>query len=117
MRGFQLDKNGDVIIDGGAIQFVEGAELLRQTVEAVLGTNKGEWMFNAEEGISYRDIFTKNPDKNIIREELLDALRQCDESFVIEDFACFINESRHLVLTFSARRGSGEVITGGYEYA
>lgn len=38
---------------------VHGAELTRQTAEAVLGTNKGEWSLNVEEGINFSNILGK----------------------------------------------------------
>ena len=58
MKGFELS-NGDVVIENGEIQMVSGAELTRQTVETVLGTNKGEWFFNADEGITFSNILGK----------------------------------------------------------
>ena len=38
---------------------VHGAELTRQTVECVLGTNKGEWSLNVDEGINFKNILGK----------------------------------------------------------
>ena len=58
MKGFELS-NGDVVIKNGEIQMVSGAELTRQTVETVLGTNKGEWFFNVDEGITFSNILGK----------------------------------------------------------
>lgn len=58
MKGFEL-LNGDVVIKNGEIQMVSGAELLRQTVETVLNTNKGEWFFDIDEGITFSNILGK----------------------------------------------------------
>lgn len=38
---------------------VHGAEFTRQTVECVLGTNKGEWSLNVDEGINFSNILGK----------------------------------------------------------
>lgn len=58
MTGFQL-KNGDVVIENNEIQMVSDAELIRQTVETVLNTNKGEWFFDEDEGINFDNILGK----------------------------------------------------------
>ena len=58
MKGFML-KNGDLSISNGEIDIVEGAELTAQTIGSVLSTNKGEWLFNAEEGIDFDVILGK----------------------------------------------------------
>ena len=53
MKGFKLDNNGDVIIQNRKIEMTDGNDLIRQTVQTVLGTNKGEWDFNPDEGITF----------------------------------------------------------------
>lgn len=66
MKGFAL-KDGDLLIENGDIQIVTGAELIRQTAEMVLGTNKGEFPLNIDEGIDFSNIFgtaQQMPDKN-----------------------------------------------------
>lgn len=59
MQGFKLN-NGDVVIENGEIQMTSGADLLRQTVETVLNTNKGEWWLNTDEGITFSNILGKH---------------------------------------------------------
>ena len=59
MKGFKLTSSGDVEIKNNQIQMIDGNELLRQTVECVLGTNKGEWFLNPDEGINFRNILGK----------------------------------------------------------
>lgn len=56
-----MDENGDISIVNGRIEMIEGSELLAQTVQSVLGTNKGEWVLNKEEGINFRNILGKSP--------------------------------------------------------
>ena len=48
-----------MLIESGDIQMVHGAEYLRQTAECVLGTNKGEWSLNIDEGINFTNILGK----------------------------------------------------------
>lgn len=59
MQGFKL-VDGDVAIENNIVQMTSGAELLRQTVETVLNTNKGEWWLNPDEGINFSNILGKN---------------------------------------------------------
>ena len=55
MKGFML-VNGDLSITNGEIDMVSGNSLTAQTIQSVLSTNKGEWLFNAQEGIDFNAI-------------------------------------------------------------
>ena len=71
------------------------------------------WAGNPEEGIDRRALLTgKHPDGETLRGELLAGLQQVDESFSLESFSCEMTSERRLLLTFSARSGSGEAVTG-----
>ena len=59
MKGFMLDEQGDIVIESGAIQMVHDAELTMQTIRSVLGTQKGEWFLNLDEGINHDAILGK----------------------------------------------------------
>ncbi len=56
--GFKLNQ-GDVAITNGEIEQIEGNELTVQTIQQVLSTNKGEWLFDSEEGINFDNILGK----------------------------------------------------------
>lgn len=58
MKGFRLS-NGDLSITNNEIDMVEGNKLTAQTIESVLSTNKGEWIFDAEEGIDFDVLLGK----------------------------------------------------------
>ena len=59
MKGFALDEKGDLLIENGEIQLVHGAELTMQTIKSVLGTQKGEWFLNSDEGVNHNEILGK----------------------------------------------------------
>ena len=59
MKGFKLNEHGDVVIENGVIQMAHGTELTKQTTKSVLGTQKGEWFLNWEEGINHNAILGK----------------------------------------------------------
>ena len=58
MKGFKLI-DGDLSITNNEIDIIEGSELTAQTISSVLSTKKGEWIFNAEEGIDFDILFGK----------------------------------------------------------
>ena len=59
IKGFALDSNGDVLIENNEIQMVNGTELTLQTIKSVLGTKKGEWFGDWNEGVDYDSILGK----------------------------------------------------------
>lgn len=59
MTGFKIN-DGDIVITNDEIELVEGDELTAQTIQQVLSTNKGEWIFDTEEGINLDNILGKH---------------------------------------------------------
>lgn len=117
MKGFALDDSGDVIIENNKIKMVSGTELIRQTVQTVLGTNKNEWFLNTDEGINFDSLLGKKKDDEIIRNEIIQGLQQVDDSFVLETFNCdFDRKNRKLVIDFEAKNSDGETVSGSSEY-
>lgn len=58
MKGFRVT-DGDLVITNEEIEIVEGSELTAQTIQCVVSTNKGEWLFNQDEGINFENILGK----------------------------------------------------------
>ena len=109
MKGFALDSNGDVLIENNEITMVYAENLVRQTIETVLGTNKGEWSLNIDVGINFSNILGKHQTEDIIKNEIYQGLLQVDDTFVINDFSCeFDRISRKLQISFSATNRAGE---------
>lgn len=59
MKGLKL-LDGDLSIENNEIEIIEGSELIRQTIQSVLSTNKGEWLFDENEGIDFGNILGKH---------------------------------------------------------
>jgi len=113
MKGFALDSNGDLMIKNNQIQMVNGNELIRQTIESVLKTNKGEWFLDTDEGITFDNILGKEKTEEIIRNEIEQGLSQVDSSFFIDDFSCELNnKTRKLTIKFIVKNENGETIEG-----
>lgn len=113
MKSFEM-RNGDVVIEK-TIEIVEGAELLRQKVERVLGTNQGEWEYDTEEGIDFSVIFRKNYDKQEIRTTIEQALIRIDNTFIITKFDVATN-GRVATITLQAVNSDGVKVGGVYNY-
>lgn len=113
MIGFKLDEKGDILIENNQIQMVSGDELIKQTVKTVIGTNKGEWFLNEDEGITFENILGKFVDEDIIKTEIEDGLLQIDDSFSFTGFCYeFDTDKRKLSISFSAVNDDGTVIEG-----
>lgn len=70
MAGFKLN-DGDIVITNNEIELIEGNELTAQTIQQVLSTNKGEWIFDTKEGVNFDNILGK---KRLKTETAKDAL-------------------------------------------
>ena len=69
IKGIKLTDKGDISITNHEIDIVKDGELLKQTAQQVLGTNKGEWVFNTNEGINFKNILGKHKDKTAQTQE------------------------------------------------
>lgn len=99
--------NGDVVISNHDFQFVSGNELTKQKIQLILGTNKGEWELNPDEGINFRVILTKNPSEEEILSTLRDGLHQVDDSFIITDYE-FTTVGRKMFIKLAVSSGNGD---------
>lgn len=117
MKGFMLDDNGDVLIKNGQIQMIDGNELLRQTIQSVIGTNKGEWVLNRDEGITFSFILGKGNTEDVIRHEIEKGLKQVDDTFIITSFEMNVDkDTRKATITFKAVNSTGDEIDGTNTY-
>ena len=115
MKSFLLDDKGDVVVKNGKIQFVSGNDLKRQTCETVIGTNNGEWFLDVDEGINFKAILGKNPNKDEVQSEIQKGLLQVDSSLFITEFDYEV-EHRQSNIKFKASNGT-ETVKGGANYA
>lgn len=59
---------GDLDIENGGFVWIEGSELVRQSILARFRFFLGEWFLDTREGVPYfRDILVKSPDRDIVR--------------------------------------------------
>ena len=109
MKDLKLNSNGDLLVENNDFVFVTGEEELRQRVECVLGTNKGEWFNDWEEGINFSNILGKNVTVEDVRGEIISALRQVDETFTLDSLTVE-QEGRKLFANFTAHNADGDTV-------
>lgn len=112
---------GFLMIDGDAvvtktIETVSGDELLRQTLELVLSTNKGEWFSDPLEGIERAVVLCKNPDEDEIRGTIEEAILHIDNTLAITDFTLEIDAKRHATIGLKILKQNGEELEVNYTY-
>ncbi|MGN0243472.1 MAG: hypothetical protein ACI4CT_05365 [Lachnospiraceae bacterium] len=110
MKGFMLDSSGDIVVKNGDIQLVHDRELTAQTTKFVLQTNTGEWFLNDEEGIDVRSITVKNPNEDLIMDNIKLGLIQVDETFEISEFDFSVGKDRKSTINFTAETDDGEEV-------
>ncbi len=110
MKDLQVDSSGDLVLFNNGFQYVENGNLTAQKTRLLLGTNKGEWEFNTDEGIDFSVILVKNPNYEMILDTVLDGLHQIDETMQITDYSFDLDAKRHLTMTFKATTPAGQTI-------
>ena len=111
MKGFMI-ANGDLVIDNNEISTASDAELIRQTIQSIISTNKGEWLLDEEEGIDFDIVLgVKEVDSAVVKSEIQHALEQVDEKLTIEEFSCeYEKGTRRLNVHFKAKNANGEEV-------
>lgn len=113
MYGFKLDDNGDLKINGGVIENVRDEELTIQTIKTVLGTNRGEWFLNEDEGVEFSMILGKGVTEDMIRSQVEDAINQVDPTLYLDVFTVQTDKTtRETKVTFTAKRQDGTTASG-----
>lgn len=115
MYGFKLTANGDVSINDGQIETVDGVDLEGQTIKTVIGTNKGEWPFNLNEGVDFRQILGKGVTEDMARSQITSGVHQVNGNRNIENFNYTVDQ-RSAVIDFTAREQDGSNIALTAEY-
>ena len=100
IKGLAL-ANGDIVIENSEFKMVDGDELIRQKVQEVLSTNKGEWFADWEQGINFSNLLGKKVDRDVVRAEIEAGVRQVNPDFTISRFF-METEGRKLKVTFTA---------------
>lgn len=101
-----LDReSGDVVIENGQIMMALDMALEAQNIERLVGTNKGEWWLDTTEGIGFSALLAKNPNFDLVQNEIQAALLRMDDGYVVTEFS-HTQTGRALDIRFTAQKGS-----------
>jgi len=68
MAVIQVIPEGDLALENGNFVMLDGADFVRQTIQARFRFFLGEWFLDTREGVPYyRDILIKSPDPSVVR--------------------------------------------------
>lgn len=73
MKAFHMTNDLDLDFDGRELVFTEGLHQLAQEAENSIGTRKGEWFLDEEEGMSYDALYHKPFNKNEFRTDMIES--------------------------------------------
>jgi hypothetical protein len=110
MKSFAL-KDGDIVIENGELVMVEEQEETVQSIQIGIGTHKGEWFLDLEEGINFLLMVDKTVSEAEKREEIYNTLMKQEQIKSVEsiDFH-FDRSTRALTVSFQATSTEGESI-------
>ena len=114
-KGFKM-VDGDVVVNR-TIEIVRDDELMRQTIELVLGTAQGEWSYDLLEGINRSVVLCKNYDEDEIRSTIEEAVMRVDDTLTLTDFSLEVDAKRHATIAIKLLKPDGEELGVTYTYA
>lgn len=84
MQDILLNKHGDIKKVNGDFQFINGKDEVVQQIKQILKTNKKEWFFNPDYGISYENLQHKKINEDLVKDCIRDGISQCSDDITIE---------------------------------
>ena len=109
MESLKLNKDSsgryDVVIEGSDLAMVDGIDDLKQVLVGVLSTNKGEWEYDKEEGIDFHKILVKNPNYELIEDEIRQAIKRIDEELEVSNIKYEQKENRRVDIQLEISNG------------
>lgn len=111
MKALALTEDGDLMMERGQLQEVEGTDEVIQRFRQLLRTNTGEWFLNPAEGLNHSVFWTKTPDEETVRMALDEAAAQVSEIERLDDVRFdFDGRTRTLTVSLVAVLVSGEQV-------
>lgn len=77
MKDFLIEEN-DLKIENGDLVIIQDEDVILQEINRVLSTRKGEWFLNSKLGMDYSELEKKQPDEELIKLYILEAIWQVD---------------------------------------
>ncbi|OPA77521.1 hypothetical protein BVG16_13805 [Paenibacillus selenitireducens] len=102
--------DGDLVIEGGDLLMIDGVGEVIQCADLVLGTNQNEWFLNPPLGIDFGLFRGKNPDEEMMKEDIRRALHDHEPRIQSVDQIDFTYDmkNRNMEITFLATTTEGK---------
>ena len=97
MQDILLNKQGDIKKVNGDFPFITGKDEVIQQLKQILKTNKKEWFFNPDYGISYENLQHKKINDDLVKDCIRDGISQCSEDITIESIEIGYKKSLRLL--------------------
>lgn len=102
--------NGDIVIEK-EIEMTEGLAQLTQECNFSLMTRRGSWFLDMDEGMAQEEIEVKRVDKERLRYDIIEALRDLSEPVKIEEITISeVTVDRNLAVDLVLRTANNEVL-------
>ena len=109
MQDILLNKHGDIKKVNGDFQFINGKDEVVQQIKQILKTNKKEWFFNPDYGISYENLQQKKINEDLVKDCIRDGISQCSDDITIESIEIgYKKEYRLLYIEVKSYFSDGE---------
>ena len=111
MKDLMLTNDGELVIQNGKIPLVSDKELTAQKLRQVWRTHLGEWKYDPDEGIDRYALITKNPNYELIEDNIRSGALQVDETFRLTKFEYTEDENRHTIFRVGLINENAEKIS------
>lgn len=106
--------DGDLVLEGGELQLVEGLDELAQEMRVELQTNRGEFFLAPTEGLPFDVILRKLPNQEAIRGAISGTLNKNPRIRRLDEVKTTFNrQERRLDIQVRATGAEGENVTVG----
>ena len=113
MRTLKLTDSGDIDLTGNTLNVLEGTDELDQYIRTLLNIRKGEWFLDTDLGLSHENLFSKNPDLEFVRLDIIEVLGQEPRiTEIVELDISFNNQTRNATIEFTVRTVNGDIVNG-----
>lgn len=111
MRAFELSDKGDLIFNGTELVMTEGLHQIAQEMELSVGTAKGEWFLDEDEGMDYSSLYDQRPfNKDEFRNDAIESLDGTTQPLIVTELLIGKPIGRSVKVELKAETEDGELI-------
>ncbi|EAC5360110.1 DUF2634 domain-containing protein [Listeria monocytogenes] len=89
MKDLLISTDGDLLIERNEIMMTDGIDDIIQSVRLILLTHQGEFYFDQNSGLVYENLFSKSPNFDYIKQDIITAITEQEERVSSVDSVLF----------------------------